>query len=165
MNNDRKTLRLFVYGTLKSGFPQHRHYCGPDARTYAATVPGHLYHLPQGYPAATVPADTIIAHGSADPDLDASLQDTHQPHPETGPNAPRIHGQVVELDDPGRLLPAIDDYEGFTPDGTGDYLRVLVTADTAEGPRTVWMYAMKSVRRGLQVPGGRWPEGMDGLKG
>lgn len=165
MKSDTPLLRLFVYGTLKPGFPQHRHYCGPDARTYAATVPGLLYHLPQGYPAATVAPESILAHGSHAPELDASLQDTHRPRTNTGREHPRIHGQVVELSDPGRLLPAIDEYEGFTPDGTGDYLRVLLTAQAEAGPLTVWMYAMRSVRRGLRVPGGRWPEGMDGLKG
>ena len=47
-------LTVFVYGTLKPGEAGYLRYCEPYVVTVQpAWARGHLFHLPQGYPAMT----------------------------------------------------------------------------------------------------------------
>jgi gamma-glutamylcyclotransferase (GGCT)/AIG2-like uncharacterized protein YtfP len=47
-------LAVFVYGTLKPGEAAYKRYCEPYVvKAQVAWVQGHLFHLPQGYPALT----------------------------------------------------------------------------------------------------------------
>lgn len=53
-------LTVFVYGTLKPGEAAHRRYCEPYLlAAQPAWVQGHLFHLPQGYP-ALAPGDRWV---------------------------------------------------------------------------------------------------------
>jgi gamma-glutamylcyclotransferase (GGCT)/AIG2-like uncharacterized protein YtfP len=52
-------LRLFVYGTLKRGFSNHRRLCRGLVRADAAEIRGKLYDLPAGYPALLIPEASL----------------------------------------------------------------------------------------------------------
>ena len=67
-------LAIFVYGTLKCGQKNHEYFCGAATQIQPATTVGRLYALPAGYPALEVPAQHILAHGTADPLADTITQ-------------------------------------------------------------------------------------------
>ena len=157
------TIRLFVYGTLKRGY--HNHRLVPQA---AAIQPawtwGRLWHLRAGYPALEVPDRLILAHGSDQPRRDAGIQVTTTPLPVGQPAGDWdwISGELVTLTDPAVDLPPIDRLEGFRANGSRSfYDRVLVTVWVNDGGLesvTAWTYD------GRQLPGrlGRcsdWPPG------
>ena len=158
-------LRLFVYGTLKSGQSRHHLLAERADRIERAQVWGQLYHLPAGYPMLVVPSQSVLATGSSDPNGDLVVQrhfatrtNDHQRFAasdggEWGP----IEGEVISLAEIS-LLPAIDRYEGFAPGGPSLYSRVLVSA---WGPSTlpVWTYvAADRLPANARRIGNCWPE-------
>ena len=59
-----KTVKIFVYGTLKKGYRNHDRYCGNAICIEPATVNGKLYDTGWGFPAMQLsgnPSD--IVHG------------------------------------------------------------------------------------------------------
>ena len=142
-------LRLFVYGTLKRGY--HNHRLVPQA---AAIQPawtwGRMYHLQAGFPALEVPDHLILAHGTAHPWRDARTQDETPLRTDGKPAGDWdwVGGELVTLADPDADLPPIDRLEGFRATGARNlYDRVLVTVygsywDGAWGltPVTAWTY-------------------------
>lgn len=150
------TVVLFVYGTLKKGFPAHEHFFGRHCGVAGeAVVRGELFGLPAGYPALAVPKGDILAVGTANPASDAESQrGTSLAHRER-PGS-RVHGEAYRLEDPERLLPALDVFEGFDPHGESLYRRVLIPAWTRLGETfSVWAYAMENPP-GARISGGKW---------
>lgn len=151
---------LFVYGTLKQGFANHRMFCKPALKIRAATIAGQLYDLPVGYPAAQIRDDGILLQASRDPAHDAARQRRFRARtlslPEAGQGV--VHGEWIRLPDPARTLPRVDALEGVRADGRGEYRRALVPARTDEGPRALWVYWMSRLPSGARyLPGGAWP--------
>lgn len=159
MNEARPDLVLFVYGTLKRGFPAHEDFFGETSgdTVEAAVVRGGLFDLPAGYPALDVPKRDILAVGTANPASDAETQ--RGMRLTEGRNFPAeacVHGGILHLDDPERIVPALDAFEGFRPDGESLYRRVLIPAWTDSGEAfPAWTYVMESPP-GTRIPGGKW---------
>ncbi|NCA90059.1 MAG: gamma-glutamylcyclotransferase [Gammaproteobacteria bacterium] len=156
-------LRLFVYGTLKRGFHNHRFVVQASAIQPAWTW-GRLWHLHAGFPALEVPDQCIIARASDRPRRDARVQAMTPPDEFPGGKPvgdwDLVSGEVVTLTDPDVDLPPIDRLEGFRSAAARNlYDRVLVTVWLQDGglePVTAWTYD------GRQLPGrlGRcteWP--------
>ena len=157
-------LRLFVYGTLKSGQSRHHLLAERAERIEPAQVWGQLYHLPAGYPMLVVPSQSVLATGTSDAYADLMVQNefatSRELHPrfaasdgnEWGPT----EGEVISLAEIS-LLSAIDRYEGFAPGGPSLYARVLVST---WGPSTspAWTYVTAGdVPSGARRIGNCWP--------
>jgi gamma-glutamylcyclotransferase (GGCT)/AIG2-like uncharacterized protein YtfP len=165
LDNPPPGLRLFVYGTLKRGFPAHERFFGTGAEAEPALVRGSLFDLPAGFPALSVPPEDVLATGTASAPEDAekqrgfSLDRSKRPSPKRPSPNEAARGEVFTLEDPGKLLPALDAFEGFDPGGESLYERVLIPAWTESGQGApVWAYVMESPR-GRRLPRGLWPEG------
>ncbi|MFO7954082.1 gamma-glutamylcyclotransferase [Thioalkalivibrio sp.] len=150
---------LFVYGTLKRGFANHRALCRRAIKIRAASIAGAIFDLPVGYPAVQIPGESILLEAGADPVRDAGRQRlVRKPEP-PGPAREQVHGEWIRLPNPARTLPALDALEGVRADGRGEYRRALVPAWTEEGPRALWVYWMLGRPPGAcQLPEGRWPD-------
>lgn len=154
---------LFVYGTLKKGFPAHERFFKERSglELENAVVRGSLFELPAGYPALAVPEEDILAAGTPNPLADAEKQRETLPARKEPPTSEAsVHGEIVCFDDPEWRLPALDAFEGFEPEGESLYLRVLIPAWAGSGDTLsafpVWAYAMASPS-GTRLPSGRWP--------
>ena len=153
-------IRLFVYGTLKRGFHNHRFVVQASAIQPAWTW-GRLWHLQAGFPALEVPDPLILAHGSDRPLHDARLQTKSPPFPAGKPDGDWdwIGGELVTLVDPEANLPPIDRLEGFRPDDArypSLYDRVLVPVWTATAGGVAWTYDGAKLRsEGIRC--GFWP--------
>ena len=138
-------IRLFVYGTLKRGFHNHR-LCAQATAIQPAWTWGRLWHLHAGFPALEVPDRLILAHGSDQPRRDARVHLTTPPFPVGKPAGDWdwVSGELVTLADPEADLPPIDRLEGFRATGARNlYNRVLVTVWVQDGglePVTAWAY-------------------------
>lgn len=73
-----------------------------------------------------------------------------------------IRGHLYRLEEPDRVLPALDRYEGCRPDGTGLYRREVTEARLAEergerSPRRAWIYVYNRDTSGLvEIEDGDW---------
>jgi len=66
--------RVFVYGTLLEGAPNHARFCGDALTIEPARTEGRLYHLPAGFPVMTEAAGgTVYGEAMTFPDLGATL--------------------------------------------------------------------------------------------
>jgi gamma-glutamylcyclotransferase (GGCT)/AIG2-like uncharacterized protein YtfP len=155
------TLALFVYGTLMRGQANHRRFCAGAALIRPATIPGRLFHLRAGYPAVAIDPDRILAHGSTslERDLELARQDrplpTRPPSPDVSVAPDLVHGELIWFRDGPARLAAIDRLEGFRPDGSGLYDRVLVDAVVARTTVRAWTY-VQGRPVGTHLPTGRW---------
>lgn len=154
---------LFVYGTLKRGFTNHDRFCCDLLGAEEATVRGRLYDLPVGYPALTVPEEDIRATGTTDYPSDAATRPRLEPARSVGAIEPgegwdRVHGELFTFDDPESRFPALDALEGFVPDGSSFYRRVLLPVRSLESEKVTpaWAYVVDEPS-GIHLPGGRWP--------
>jgi len=163
-------LRLFVYGTLKRGFGNHRRLCRGLVRAEAAEIRGKLYDLPAGYPALVIPEASILALGTAQPHADVALQsqfDAQALVPSYVANAAgghggwgRVEGEILTFSDPV-CLRAFDQLENFLPGRRSHYQRVLARVSTRRSRTAVpaWLYVMKDPGpKARRLRSGRWPE-------
>ncbi|WP_017926051.1 gamma-glutamylcyclotransferase [Thioalkalivibrio sp. HL-Eb18] len=151
---------LFVYGTLKQGFANHRTFCKKALKIRAATIAGQLYDLPVGYPAVQIPDNSILLKAGQDPARDAGRQHRFRGLTQPAPEGTQglVHGEWIRLPDPPRTLPHVDALEGVRPDGRGEYRRALVPAWTEDGPAALWVYWMPRLPPGaLHLADGTWP--------
>ena len=155
-------LRLFVYGTLKRGFPNHDRFCRNAVDIQPATVWGRLYDL-GAFPALNVPEESILAHGTIYPCADVATQarvtDDMPDHAADDPPAgdwDLIHGELITFPDPARDLPRLDYLEGFRPGQTSLYHRVLVQTHLAATLPYAWTYVMRDLLSGRRVWKGSW---------
>ena len=166
-----ETITLMVYGTLKRGQWNHDRFCRNAIDIRPATIIGRLYELPAGYPAVVIPEESILAHGTDDPVVDARVQAGFAGHgvtmPEVEGDQPSsydsgatgwdvVHGELITFADPARDLPPIDRLEGCRPDGRGLYRRALVAVRANTGVELAWVYHMARVGYGRRVEGGCW---------
>lgn len=78
-------VQIFVYGTLKPGYPPFDRFCAKTVRqVQRAIVAGQLYHLPLGYPALTAGDQWVQGYllAFADRGILTQLDDYEQHDPE-----------------------------------------------------------------------------------
>jgi gamma-glutamylcyclotransferase (GGCT)/AIG2-like uncharacterized protein YtfP len=163
-------LRLFVYGTLKRGFGNHRRLCRGLVRAEAAEIRGRLYDLPAGYPALVIPEASILALGTAQPPADVALQSQLDAQPLLPSSAVnvfdgyggwgRVEGEILTFSD-AVCLRAFDRLENFLPGRRSHYQRVLARVSTRRNRTAVpaWLYVMKDPGpKARRLRSGRWPE-------
>jgi gamma-glutamylcyclotransferase (GGCT)/AIG2-like uncharacterized protein YtfP len=162
-------LRLFVYGTLKRGFGNHRRLCQGLVSAEPAEIRGKLYGLPVGYPALVIPEASILALGTAEPRADVALQsqfDAQPLVPSCVANAAgghsgwgRVEGEILIFRDPV-CLRAFDRLENFLPGRRSHYQRVLARVSTRQNrvAAVAWLYVMKDPGpKAQRLRNGRWP--------
>lgn len=149
-------LRVFVYGTLKSGESNHAHYCEGALKVEASTTRGKLYNLPYGFPGLCVPEDAIIAAGTTDYLADADLQSSTVAKSDAPAAMDVVHGEVLTFEDALTRLPAFDALEGYTPGANSLYRRVLYPVEVGGANILAWLYHIPRPA-GEYLPGGRWP--------
>lgn len=125
---------IFVYGTLMSGFGNHKRYLARHVLSIEkAAVKGELFHLRDGYPALA-------------------------------PGEGKVAGELILVKEPASLLPELDDLEDyFGPGKDNMYERVEVEAVTESGKKVTactYRYARLTEldRMGIRVKGGDWRE-------
>lgn len=125
-------IRVFVYGTLLPGQPDHQRICRAfPVTSHPAFARGHLYALPVGYPA--------LARG----------QDW-------------ISGALLEFDDPALLaaFDEWEDCRPGSPDSLYHRLWCPVFDARHQPFGSAWIYFMDSARiepqGGQYLPGGSW---------
>lgn len=148
---------MFFYGTLKRGQRNHDSFCRGALRIEEAAVRGALYDLPFGYPALVVPDESVHAVGTSDPTRDAERHRRLGREQLPSLEGPRVLGELFAFDDPEARLPPIDRLEGFDPDASSHYRRVLLPVETNEGSGVLaWAYVVRE-SSGAYLPGGSWP--------
>jgi len=167
-------LRLFVYGTLKHGHSAHERLCAGALEVAPASVCGRLYLHPTGYPVLRVPARNVLAEATADAAADLAAQAAADPTAEPwAPGWPLVAGELLSFGNTAQRLAALDEYEGFVPDGSSLYRRVLVPIDAPgiaaarpSGLVAAWTYVAAAAMRGLQpIPDQSWPLRTPGPRG
>ena len=155
-------ITLFVYGTLKIGFPNHDRFCRNAIDIQPATVCGRLYDL-GSFPALQVPEESILAYGTADPCADVATQARHAAHvPPHALNTPSagdwdlVYGELITFPNPAQNLSPLDYLEGYRPDQPSLYHRVLVPAQANFRPTCAWAYIMRVPVRGQRIASGAW---------
>lgn len=116
---------LFVYGTLRAGFPAHHVLAGRAEFAGTGHVPGRLYDTGR-YPAA------VASTGEGE----------------------RVRGELYRLpaDDGGELLMVLDGYEGHVPHSPERslFVRVALAVARDDGTRTdAWVYLFNRSVDGL----------------
>jgi gamma-glutamylcyclotransferase (GGCT)/AIG2-like uncharacterized protein YtfP len=163
-NQMKAELRIFVYGTLKRGFSNHRRYCKGLLRAESAYLIGKLFKLTAQIPVMTVPDEQILARGSGDIAADMQLQEKVESFPRKGkPDKgekgggrgciwKRVCGELLFFDDPETRLPSIDRLEEFRPGRPSTYNRVLVSAVLPEdrSETAAWAYVAGFDTRDLE---------------
>ncbi len=167
-------LRIFVYGTLKEGFPNHGNYCRGVLRILPARICGKLFKLTPDIPVMIIPDSEILATGTSNLSVDMRLLSGLGPDSSKRcaslPEALRdlgisagawpwghagewktIKGELLFFDDPETRLPLMDSLEEFWPGEPSTYLRVLVRVLLADGsPSTAWTYIAGFDTEGLE---------------
>jgi gamma-glutamylcyclotransferase (GGCT)/AIG2-like uncharacterized protein YtfP len=147
----KSELRVFVYGTLKRGFPNHERYCGGALRICPAWLRGRLYKRSAEIPAMTVPDENILALGTANAAADIEAQEKFESlltsewagerTSSVAPHWGRVLGELLIFGDPQNRLPLLDGLEEFRPGRQSVYTRVLVHATIPGGLLTcAWTY-------------------------
>ena len=110
---------------------------------------GRLYEMHSGIPVLQVPDGDVLAHGTSDALADVATQALLSGQPASYPEPAqqsatagdwgRVFGELLTFDDPETRLPAIDRLEGFRPDGSSLYRRVLVPVQVDGAVCPVWL--------------------------
>lgn len=182
------SIRLFLYGTLKRGFPFHASHCQGALAIQPALVRGRLYRLSAGIPILEVPPESVLARATDDPLRDAEIQEHFEGllaeacktrgGAASGAEWHLVSGELMTFPDPVERLALLDEFEEFYVEeevSEGDaatntiarsksrsvYVRVLVTATLQHGGHLpAWVYVAPGRVRGLDpVPPGP-PEGV-----
>ncbi len=148
----KSKLHIFVYGTLKRGFPNHHQYCTGVLRICPAWLRGKLFKLTAEIPVMTVPNEDILVHGTANAVADIEAQERFESllrnkgigisaSPSGGPEWGKVRGELLIFDDPRTRLPLLDSLEEFRPGRASAYVRVLVYITLPDGLQTsAWTY-------------------------
>lgn len=148
-------IAIFCYGTLQQDMANAR-YCNGCLSVETATICGDIYQLTAGYPAVKIPAESILALGSRNPEKDALIQTEQNSKPidfKIRDGWSEVHGELVTFGNPEAIIP-IDRLEGMPH----YYLRVLVPVLKGDGEvTTAWAYVMQKLPPGAkQIKSGRW---------
>jgi gamma-glutamylcyclotransferase (GGCT)/AIG2-like uncharacterized protein YtfP len=156
-------ISIFVYGTLKQGYCNHKRFCKNAISIEPAWVWGRLYHLPAGYPGIEVPEASILAHGTRNPLVDERVQNTSllKSSAMNKPNGgwDKIHGELITFAEPELDLPPIDTLECFNSEGVSLYVRVLVAATIGGETKPVWLYRYNLHHNSNRIETGCWKNG------
>src|SRR5208337_654469 len=148
----KSRLHIFVYGTLKRGFPNHHQYCTGVLRICPAWLRGKLFKLTAEIPAMTVPNEDILVHGTTNALADIETQERFESllrsngtgisaSPSGGPEWGEVRGELLIFDDPQTRLPLLDSLEEFRPGRASTYVRALVYITLPDGLQTsAWTY-------------------------
>lgn len=162
---------MFVYGTLKRGYPNHEGYCTAATGVKEAAVRGALYSTLFGFPVLELPEEEILYRATGDyredrlalERIQAGLAGRDQPPGSgQGPFYGRARGELLYFSDSGNSLAAIDRLEGFLPGGESLYTRVIAAVRPAGGgeaeEEAAWVYVADPAGfPGAQpLPGGLW---------
>lgn len=139
------SLKLFVYGSLKTGECNESELSQWLTQAVPAQTKGTLWLRPDGYPALRLSDYGQL--GTADYSNDLTLQ--RAPEPSHGRS---VVGQLLWLRCGEAALPRLDDFEGFFPGGRSEYLRVAISVDTEDGLQPCWTYV------GAQQPPETWKQ-------
>jgi gamma-glutamylcyclotransferase (GGCT)/AIG2-like uncharacterized protein YtfP len=129
-------LNIFVYGTLKPGEANYRHYCeGKAIESIPAYTSGELYDLPLGYPAMTL-------------------------------GERQVWGVLLKFNDPEILtsLDRLEDYEPSRSREENEYERreISIYRPSGRSLGRAWAYLMARERvdalGGQLIPSGCWPQ-------
>ncbi|MDY3331825.1 MAG: gamma-glutamylcyclotransferase family protein [Pelistega sp.] len=135
---------LFVYGTLKKGFPNYARHCSTAVSIESAWCWGRLYALDAGYPAMELPELSIQAVGTQEYKLDARHQGKVLNFDPPRGDWDMVQGELMYFKYPDQEIPPIDLLEDFEPGNPNNlYERVLITVKTEEGLVNAWTYMMK----------------------
>ena len=143
MTNYDKELPVFVYGTLRCGEGNDRHWKSLGGWATPATFKGgRLYHLPYGFPAVVLDDDEALAP---------------------------VVGELIEGHDHQALMKRLDMLEGFNADGNHNhYERVQIVATDEDGIHVdAWLYVYRGRRAETLTSGcdliesGYWCEWME----
>ncbi len=161
-------LRVFVYGTLKRGFPNHDAYCSGVLQVCPAWLPGKLFKLSPYDPVMTVPGEDILVYGTASVAVDIEAQEKFESllkNKGTGGLASlgdtgwgKVRGELLIFNDSQTRLPLLDGFEEFRPGRPSTYIRVLMFVTLVGGLQTsAWTYITGSDPAGLEeYPGESW---------
>ncbi len=144
-------LRIFAYGTLKKGFPNHDAHCNGVLRTCPAWLHGRLFKLSHEIPAMVVPDSDILVRGTAGVAADIEAQEEFESFLRSkeagGPGSSgasswgMVRGELLVFNDPESRLPLLDTLEEFRPGYPSTYIRVLVLINLPGGSQTcAWAY-------------------------
>jgi gamma-glutamylcyclotransferase (GGCT)/AIG2-like uncharacterized protein YtfP len=165
-------LRIFAYGTLKSGFSNHDAYCDGVLRTCPAWLQGRLFKLSPQIPAMTVPDSDILVRGTAGVVADIEAQEEFESFLRSkeaeGPGSSgasswgKVRGELLVFNDPESRLPLLDSLEEFRPGYPSTYIRALVRINLPGGSHTcAWAYIAGSDPTGLEEYAGEsWDRGL-----
>jgi len=151
---------LFVYGSLKRGFWNHREFLGSAGFLGSGHVWGRLYDLPGGFPAIEIPEESILAYGTSDHLADAGMRHDRGCNPDFPENLEgdwsKVHGEVYGLQDPGDDLRDLDVLEGFRSQSPSFYQRVLVRVQLESHAQPAWVYVSPAPMEGILLSNGTW---------
>ncbi len=148
----KSKVRIFVYGTLKRGFPNHNQYCTGALRVCPAWLRGKLFTLTAEIPAMIVPNEDILVLGTVNAVADIEAQEKFESllrrngivisaSPSGGPGWGKVQGELLIFDDPQTRLPLLDSLEEFRPGLASTYIRALVFITLPGGLQTsAWTY-------------------------
>ncbi|MGA2401395.1 MAG: gamma-glutamylcyclotransferase family protein [Syntrophobacteraceae bacterium] len=166
----KSELRVFVYGTLKRGFSNHRQYCTGVLRICPARLRGKLFKLTAEIPVMTVADENILVHGTESIVADIEAQERFESLLKSkgvagtarsgGPEWGKIQGELHIFDDPQTRLPLLDSLEEFRPGWASPYIRVLVYITLPGDSQTsAWTYIAGFDTASLEeYAGERWEE-------
>ncbi|EJL31691.1 gamma-glutamylcyclotransferase [Brevibacillus sp. BC25] len=143
VNNQNDKLPVFVYGTLLTGFGNHRNYVKPyKHEATPATILGEIYHLPAGYPGLLKGEQEVVG--------------------EIVTFAPDMYEQA---------LAGLDELETYYGEGDprNEYERIIVSATIEGTAQVVNVYVYRYLDRdlvkqtGVHIPHGNWRRYMQEL--
>jgi len=160
---NKPQLKVFVYGTLKSGYQNHQRYCRGVVRVEKADLFGRLYDMGVGYPALELPPEAIIAEGTADHLADIQTQaefaakhESWRPIVRPGGGWGLVRGEVLTFNYPAAQFAGMDHLEGFRPGSRSLYQRVLTIARWNGATAPVWSYVMEDFGGARRILDGEW---------
>jgi gamma-glutamylcyclotransferase (GGCT)/AIG2-like uncharacterized protein YtfP len=122
---------LFIYGTLLNEDNEYAFYLKNNSRLYSpGKLKGKLYDIGE-YPGATLSAES----------------DEY------------VYGSILQLNNLTKVLPVIDDYEGYGDDQPqpNEFIRVSLEVETGAGPIACWVYLYNLPVTGLTpIESGRY---------
>ena len=158
-----RTLNVFVYGTLMSGFRANS-FIPEGSKMLKGRIAGNLYHYAAGFPIVEILKHSQSVRGTRNYSHDIDVQDSlNRNEPECLPfdlNYGRVHGELymIPCEDEETVLDTLDSYEGFTPESDYNlYNRTLVPVETEEGIIWAWIYNMETIPNAtVQILSGNW---------
>ena len=148
-----RAMRLFVYGTLKTGCCNYERHCSMAVHVEKAWLWGRIYHLDrdEGYPMVEISPAAILARGTCEPALDALQFCEPGSLDKPAGDWDLIEGELMLFEHPERDVPLIDLLEEFHSAETDLYARVLTTVRTEAGGRTAWTYIREREHDGRRL--------------